>query len=579
MKKVIFVLVSCGLALTVIGCYTGAASGEDGTLKGRVSLDVTPMEGVLVSAKGVNSHITTTVVTEHEGLYRFPAKRLKPGKYRISTRAAGYDLQDPGLIDVADDKSISVDLKLQKTSTLADQLMNGEWLMSIAGTPEHKTGLDARLDLLDINRCTMCHAFSYVTKNGHDAKEWVGVLQRMARHNPGSSPIHPTDDPNSPRYAQYWDNAGEGGEAPPQFQDTENWEPRAANGTSSVLPVQQQAEYLATINLSADPMGTWKYPLLTYPRPTGVETNVIITEYDIPRFDAQPHDAAVDPDGNVWYWDFGSDWLGRLNPRTGEMKEWRVPALKPFPPYAPGGLDLEIDWEGNPWIALQRRPGAIKFEKRTEQMIVYMTPNGRDGVGFLAMSPNTKMVWMGTNGIDMTKNHITKTWRSPTRGYGLNATSKGNLLFLSLFNSEIGELDTETGKTAVYPLPTPGAGARRGFVAKDDRLWFAEYFGGRIAMFDTNTKQFKEWPIDVPYVDPYAAVKDRNGIVWAGGMVTDYIYRLDPATGQIKKYLLPTLNSNIRRIDVDNSTSPVSIWVGENHHARLARIEVLDGPK
>jgi streptogramin lyase len=208
-----------------------------------------------------------------------------------------------------------------------------------------------------------------------------------------------------------------------------------------------------------------------------------------------------------------------------------------------------------------------------------MTPNGRDGVGFLAMSPNTKMVWMGTNGIDMTKNHITKTWRSPTRGYGLNATSKGNLLFLSLFNSEIGELDTETGKTAVYPLPTPGAGARRGFVDKDDRLWFAEYFGGRIAMFDTNTKQFKEWPIDVPYVDPYAAVKDRNGIVWAGGMVTDYIYRLDPATGQIKKYLLPTLNSNIRRIDVDNSTSPVSIWVGENHHARLARIEVLDGPK
>ncbi len=58
-------------------------------------------------------------------------------------------------------------------------------------------------------------------------------------------------------------------------------------------------------------------------------------------------------------------------------------------------------------------------------------------------------------------------------------------------------------------------------------------------------------------------------------MATDYIFRLDPETGTVTKHLLPTVNTNIRRIDVDNSTTPVTVWIGENHHAKITKIERL----
>jgi streptogramin lyase len=497
----------------------------------------------------------------------------------MSIRAAGYDLEDPGIIEMPEGAVGVVDLKLHPTADLAAQLTNGEWLMSIEGVPEQKTGLQVRLDLLDTNRCTMCHALYYVVKNGHDAAEWVGVLQRMAYHNPGSTPFNPTDNPNSPRYRRFW-------EGWPNFGASEDPERISTpNGTSSRQPVAEQAAWLASINLSSDPEGTWKYPLRTLPRPKGAETNVIITQYDLPRIDSEPHDAVVDHEGMVWYLDFGFDYMGRLNPVTGDVREWRLPSLKPFPPFAEGGLDLEIDWEDNPWVALMRRPALLRFDKKTEKMTVFPAPRfdePRGGVGFLAHSPNTRMVWFtgagGANGIDMTTNRITKTWPVPTRSYGMEANSKGNLFFFSLFNGEIAELDTATGQGTVYKTPTPDSGPRRGFIDRQDKVWFAEYLAGQFGMFDPDTKQIKEWRIAVPYADPYDVVRDRDGIVWSGGMVTDYIFRLDPASGEISKYLLPTLNTNIRRIDVDNRGPKVSVWIGENHHARITRVELRDQP-
>ena len=55
---------------------------------------------------------------------------------------------------------------------------------------------------------------------------------------------------------------------------------------------RRQAEYLATINLSAGPQ--WSYALKTLPRPNGKATKVIYTEYDLPQRTRQPHDVIVD---------------------------------------------------------------------------------------------------------------------------------------------------------------------------------------------------------------------------------------------------------------------------------------------
>ncbi len=51
--------------------------------------------------------------------------------------------------------------------------------------------------------------------------------------------------------------------------------------------------------------------------------------------------------------------------------------------------------------------------------------------------------------------------------------------------------------------------------------------------------------------------------------------RLDPKTGQFTDYLLPR-ETNIRRVFIDNSTTPVIFWVGSNHGASVLKLEPLD---
>src|SRR5207244_10125584 len=82
-------------------------------------------------------------------------------------------------------------------------------------------------------------------------------------------------------------------------------------------------KYLSSINLSA--ADTFEFPLKTLPRPKGKATQVIYTTYDLPRPDASPHDEAFDEQGNVWYSDFNSQFIGKLDPKTGKVVEYRVP--------------------------------------------------------------------------------------------------------------------------------------------------------------------------------------------------------------------------------------------------------------
>jgi virginiamycin B lyase len=58
-------------------------------------------------------------------------------------------------------------------------------------------------------------------------------------------------------------------------------------------------------------------------------------------------------------------------------------------------------------------------------------------------------------------------------------------------------------------------------------------------------------------------------------MLSDRVSRLDPRTGESVEYLLPR-TTNIRRVFVDDSTGPVTLWVGSNHGASIIKVEPLD---
>ena len=557
LKRIFLAMAVATVAVSVFfiaSDYIGADSSPGIALNGQVnSKEEGMMEGVLVSAKKDDSTITITVVSDEKGRYSFPRSKLGAGHYSFKIRAIGYDLDGPKAVDVAPDKATTADIKLRKTKNLSAQLTNAEWLASMPGTESQKKFLLS---------CNSCHALDRVVKSTHDADEFMQVLQRMSGYYPGSTPLQPQRLIGDARREGML---------------------RGAN-------VKATAEWLASVNLSSNP--TWEYSLKTLSRPKGKATRVIITEYDLPRQTIEPHDVILDADGMVWYSDFGEQFLGKMDPKTGKVTEYPIPVLKEGFPR--GTLDLETDKDGNMWVAMMYQGGVAKFDKKTQTFKTWAVPKEwqTDATQQAFMSPNAShvdgKVWVKNSDkaliyrLDLASGKFENlgSFKDPITNqtigsYGIPADHDNNLYLLDFSAGNIGKLDAKTGNLTVYRTPMANSRPRRGRVDSQNRLWFAEYAGNAIGMFDPKTEQIQEWVLPTPWSAPYDVVVDKNGEAWTGSMLTDRIARLDPKSGQVTEYPLPR-STNIRRVFVDNSTTPVTFWVGNNHGASIVKLEPLD---
>ncbi|MBI3940392.1 MAG: hypothetical protein HY315_06120, partial [Acidobacteria bacterium] len=500
--------------------------------------------------------VTITVVSNAEGRYSFPRTKLEPGRYSLRIRAVGYELDGSAPVEVKGQETTQLDLKLRKARDLAYQLSNGEWVLSMPGTAEQKRVFTNQLG------CVGCHSLERVVRSRYNATEFKQVLMRMRSYAAGSSVLHPQ-------------------KLPP------GWVAEPSKALQEQMA--KQAEYLSTINLSTS--STWEYPLKTLPRPRGKGTRVIITEYDLPRPETMPHDVIVDSEGRVWYGDFGSQFLGKLDPKTGKTVEYPIPDLKPG--YPLGSLDVQFDRDGNIWLGLKEQEGIGKFDRKTEKFQTWRFPknvNERLNMVMPLFHHLDGKVWVGGN-TEYRADIRSGQWEeidyardipkdSPAANlslsaYGVVADSQNNFYGLNMGGGYIVKVDAKTMKVTPYKTPTPDSGPRRGHMDLQDRLWFAEYHGNGVGMFDTKSQRFQEWIVPSPWTNPYDAIVDKNGEVWTGGMMNDHVARLNAKTGELTEYLLPR-TTNIRRVDVDNSTTPVTFWVGGNLGASIVKLEPLD---
>jgi virginiamycin B lyase len=530
-----------------------SSGGLTGALRGTVSsAEEGAMEGVVVSAKKDGATITVSVITDAQGHFSFPSARLEPGHYTLKARAAGYDLDGRPAADVAAGKAATSDLTLKKTKNLAGQLTNAEWLVSMPGSEEQKKFL--------LN-CTGCHTLERIVKSTHDAGEFVQVFSRMSGYYPGSTPAHPQK-----LYGDFTRNRDRGDD------------------------VNKTAEWLASINLSQQE--TWEWPLKTLPRLTGKSTRVIITEYDLPDPRIQPHDVALDRAGNVWYSDFGQMFLGKMDAKTGTVTQYPVPEHKPGFPV--GSLNLEVDARDNIWLGVMYQGEIAKFDPKTSTFQTWPIPKewDTDGgqFGHLAVTGTDVdgKVWIknsdGTNiyRLDLATNAMENLGapKDPTTGkkigtYGLHSDAENNIYLLDFSAGAIAKIDAKTKHMTVYQTPTPNSHPRRGRVDAEGQLWFAEYLGNAIGRLDPKTGLIQEWKVPTPWSAPYDAEAGRKGDAWTGSMLTDRVSRLDIKSGQYTEYQLPR-PTNIRRVFVDDATTPATLWVGSNHGGSIVKVEPLD---
>jgi virginiamycin B lyase len=122
-----------------------------------------------------------------------------------------------------------------------------------------------------------------------------------------------------------------------------------------------------------------------------VETKQFIA-YDIPHFletKRNPGAYGIDVagDGRVWFVEREANKIGRLDPVTGTIDEFKTP-----------GVDVPrrmgADWDGNIWIGFHETGKLVKFDQKTAQMTMYQPPTEHNGAYHVVADPKHKVLWL-----------------------------------------------------------------------------------------------------------------------------------------------------------------------------------------
>jgi len=405
--------------------------------------------------------------------------------------------------------------------------------MSLSGTIEEKK-------LLTTN-CNWCHSYQQIFRNRYDEHGWTQIVKRMT-HGAGSPLIL-----------------------------------MRPNGRFNDALESKLVKWLATVRGpdSLDPS------FVTLPRPQGRQTRVIVTEYELPRLEVATHDVSGDAEGQIWYSTHRSSYVGRLDPKTGAVKEFHVPL--PDEKALPGTHWIHVDKNGIVWGSENWAHNIWRLDPKTEEFTKVNwkvkepinAPMGGnyalDPEGFIWKARNNAVTKVDPKTGEEVRSYPTKKFAAT---YGSAMSADGRYFGGGAWPRDgVIVLDTKTGEV-FEPDTSPNSGPARGEFDPDGNYWAGER-GGGLAKFDTKLKRVFEYRMPTPFAALYTARADKNGEIWAGESHSGRYVRFNPKTEQWTEYVLPEPYGFDRETWIDNSTTPVTVWYTD-HDGWITRIQPLE---
>jgi virginiamycin B lyase len=239
-----------------------------------------------------------------------------------------------------------------------------------------------------------------------------------------------------------------------------------------------------------------------------------------------PHGVITGSDGAAWVTDGGLNAIVRVDPATGEVRTFPLPASR-------RGANLNT--------AVFDRSGILWF---TGQAGIY---------GRLDPATGALRVFDAPKG---------------PGPYGITATRDGGVWFASLAGSYVGRIDPTSGAATVLQPPTAGQGARRVWSDPRGQIWVSEWNAGQVGVFDPVSDAWREWRLPGRNPMAYAVFVDDAGIVWLTDFGANAIVRFDPATERFDAIGLPSPGASVRQLH----GRPGEVWGAESATDKLVLV-------
>ncbi|MGH9783989.1 MAG: virginiamycin B lyase family protein [Terriglobia bacterium] len=421
---------------------------------------------------------------------KFRAINLLPGQYEVTVRKQGFT-SDPRKIALKAGSHETVSLALRESATASEYPpgRQREQVRLVSYNELYPAGPGK--EVLE-RTCIVCHGSNFLPGRQWNEQQWNSALDLMTSKDP-------------------------------------------LRGTMITPDLMSQAERQTVVSYLVKNFGPDNTPRglkldAAFPVDEAALANAMYVEYYLPldptldkdNRQRRTQEMSFDKDGNVWYTDRSiPNRVGRVNPRTGEIKDY----VLPDPKADPHGITTTPD--GHVWWAETAGFSLGRIDPRTGEMTRYAMDSSGQAKG---------------------------------RGNTPDADSKGNVYYTAIAGSLIGKWDVKTGKTKVWPTPTADAGAYGMSVDRNDKVWFAEYRKCKVAMFDPATEKFTE------YNSPSAPCTirrpgiDGSGNVWYGVYSKGMLGKIDPKTGKVSEWKLPMPNASPYDAVGDPSGN---IWVSD----------------
>jgi virginiamycin B lyase len=273
------------------------------------------------------------------------------------------------------------------------------------------------------------------------------------------------------------------------------------------------------------------------------DVSVTFREWIVPTLGQRSRDPLQRPDGTIWWNGQFISLVGSLDPRTGEMREYKLEAEAH--PHS-----IVDDAAGNIWYMGNGNGTIGKLVPATGEITVFKIPDPAARDPHTGVFDKNGTLYFTLQQSNMIGRLIPSTGEIklitlPTPRalpYGLKQNSQGVVWISYNGSNKLASMDPVTMEVHEHVLPDAATRSRRLVITSDDTVWFVNSSLGRLGRLNPKTGEVKEWPSPSgPQSHPYA-VEVIDDIIWynESGQRPDALVRFDPKTEKFQSWAIPS---------------------------------------
>jgi virginiamycin B lyase len=234
-----------------------------------------------------------------------------------------------------------------------------------------------------------------------------------------------------------------------------------------------------------------------------------------------PMGIGIDGEQNIWFAANRAGYVGSFDPRSGAVREIRMPDHMP-----PDPSGLAVGHDGLIWFTAQNgnrigrldpRSGALRFVPLGDGSVPFAIKLDANGFVFVGLRDGHKILRLDPETLAITEFPLPDAKSEPRR---MAISPRGFVWYTDIDRGFIGRLDPATGAVREFASPSGPTSTPHAIATVGETVWYVESkaLPNTLVRFDPATERFQSWAIPSGYalVRDLAVTKTRN-LAFAGG--------------------------------------------------------------